>query len=34
VGHEPVLGLLGDSALLIMLAFFVVAGLIVIRGLK
>jgi hypothetical protein len=34
VGHEPALGFLGDSALLIMVVFFAVAGLVVLRGLR
>ena len=34
VGHDAALGFLGDSALLIMVAFFVVAALIVFRGLR
>jgi hypothetical protein len=33
MGHEPALGFLGDSAFLIMLVFFAVAGFIVLRGL-
>jgi hypothetical protein len=34
VGHEAALGFLGDSALLIMLLFFVVGGLVVLRELR